>query len=97
MESNQLSQEDKTESKFDGEECPEPIQPVLQNFKYSEIGHSRYFWKRNSKIKMNKRDRWIFFSENRIKFQIFHLTNEMTINTSRILEFILIGEYRDSW
>lgn len=57
MENKQLSQEDKTESKFDGEECPEPIQPVLQNFKYSEIGHSRYFWKRNSKIKMNKRDR----------------------------------------
>ena len=51
MESNQLSKEDKTESKFDGEECPEPIQPVLQNFKDSEIGHSKYFWKRNKKNK----------------------------------------------
>ena len=56
MENKQLSQEDKTESKFDGEECPEPIQPVLQNFKDSEIGHSRYFWKRKRKNK-NKEKR----------------------------------------
>ena len=71
MENKQLSQEDKTESKFDGEECPEPIQPVLQNFKDSEISHSRYFWKRNSKIKMNKRDRWIFFQKVESKFKYF--------------------------
>ena len=71
MENKQLSQEDKTESKFDGEECPEPIQPVLQNFKDSEIGHSRYFWKRNSKIKMNKRDRWIFFQKVESEFKYF--------------------------
>ena len=71
MVNKQLSQEDKTESKFDGEECPEPIQPVLQNFKDSEIGHSRYFWKRNSKIKMNKRDRWIFFQKVESKFKYF--------------------------
>ena len=51
MENKQLSQEDKTESKFDGEESLEPIQPVLQNFKDSEIAHSKYFWKRNSKNK----------------------------------------------
>ena len=51
MVNKQLSQEDKTESKFDGEECPEPIQPVLQNFKDSEIAHSKYFWERKSKNK----------------------------------------------
>ena len=61
MENKQLSQEDKTESKFDGEESLEPIQPVLQNFKDSEIGHSKYFWKEIAKIKINKRDRWNFF------------------------------------
>ena len=71
MENKQLSQEDKTESKFDGEESLEPIQPVLQNFKDSEISHSRYFWKRNSKIKMNKRDRWIFFQKVESKFKYF--------------------------
>lgn len=51
MENKQLSQEDKTESKFDGEESLEPIQPVLQNFKDSEIAHSKYFWERKSKNK----------------------------------------------
>ena len=71
MENKQLSQEDKTESKFDGEECPEPIQPVLQNFKDSEIGHSRYFWKRNSKIKMNKEIGGFFFQKVESKFKYF--------------------------
>ena len=51
MENKQLSQEDKTESKFDGEESLEKIQTVLQNFKDSEIGHRIYYWKRNSKNK----------------------------------------------
>ena len=61
MENKQLSQEDKTESKFDGEESLEPIQPVLQNFKDSEIATANTSGKERAKIKINKRDRWNFF------------------------------------
>ena len=97
MENKQLSQEEKLNPNLMVRNVQSQSSQCCKTLKIQKLATADTSGKETAKIKMNKRDRWIFFSENRIKFQIFHLTNEMTINTSRILEFILIGEYRDSW